>query len=258
VVHVNEEWDRYKDRWTGVVPRERYATISFPRPTAEVVAAFATLGPCTPAVSDILDSLGVAGAISANCLKPVIPGSCLVGPALTIRYGLEQVTPLKALSIGESAKLGDRDAYAVSEPGDVVVMDNGGREDVSTMGGLSALRAKQAGVAGCIVDGGVRDTSTIRELGLLVWSRGLTPITGKHRVETVEINGPVTCGGIKVYPGDLIIADESGVVVVPHALIEDVLHRAQVLEATEARLTQAILAGSPMSALREILPPERW
>lgn len=257
-MHTDEEWSRYKDRWTGIVPVERYAMISIPRPPAEVVAAFAKLGPCTPAISDILDSLGVVGAIPASTLRPLIPGSYMVGPALTVRYCLEQATPLNAQSSGQRAKLGDRDAYAVSEPGDVVVMENGGRAEISTMGGLSALRAMQAGIAGCIVDGGVRDVGAIRELGLRVWSRGITPITGKHRVETVEINGTVSCGGIRVCPGDLVIADDTGVVVVPRALIEDVLVKAQRAEAAETALRQAILGGASISALREILPPERW
>jgi regulator of RNase E activity RraA len=166
--------------------------------------------------------------------------------------------PLKGLLSGEKAKLGDRDAYAVSHPGDIVVMANGGRSDVSTMGGLSALCASQAGIAGCVVDGGVRDVSTIRDLGLPVWSRGVTPITGKHRVETVEINGPVTCAGIRVGPGDLVVADDTGVVIIPSSLIEEVLRRVLKLVAAESRLVEAIRAGAPVSTLRDLLPPERW
>ena len=254
----DDEWDLYKDRWTGVVPRERYLTLSFPRPSPSVVAEFAKLGPITPTVSDILDSLGVAGAIPANHLRPLIPGKCVVGPALTVRYCTEQLHPLKGILSGEKAKLGDRDAYAVAQPGDVVIMDNGGRADVSSMGGLSALYALRAGIAGCIVDGGVRDVSVLRELGLPIWSRGMTPIAGKLRVETVEINGPVTCAGVRVCPGDLVMADDSGVVIIPARLIEDVLRKAKEVETTEFRLVEAIRAGAPMSALREILPPERW
>ncbi len=254
----DEQWDIYRDRWTGVVPRERYATLSFPRPSTQVVGEFAELGAITPAVSDILDSLGVAGTIPASVLKPLIPNKCIVGPALTVRYCAEQLHPLKGVLVGDKGKLGDRDAYAVAQPGDVVVMDNGGRWDVSTMGGLSAISAQRTQIAGCIADSGVRDVALIREVGFPVWSRGITPRTGKLRAETMEINGPVSCAGVRVCPGDLVIADDTGVVVVPFGLVEEVLYKLKESEAVEARLVEALRAGAPLSVLREILPSERW
>ncbi|BCV24900.1 RraA family protein [Gelria sp. Kuro-4] len=252
------EWEKYEHRLAGVVPKERFARLSFPRPRPEVLSVLKGIEDPTPTVSDILDQLGIAGTVPATILHPICAGKVVVGPALTIRYVAEPLVPRQAMLNSAKAQLGDKDAYAIAEPGDVVVFDNSGREDISTMGGLSTHYALKAGVAGCIVDGGVRDVGLMRSVGFGVWSRGITPITGKLRVATLEINGPVQCADVSVKPGDLVVADDNGVCFIPAERLDEVV--AMVLEAakTEEMLMQAISGGGSMDNLRSILPPEKW
>ncbi len=247
-----------EDKLTGIVPVERIRQFSFSRVQSTLLDRFRSLSDPTPTISDILDQLGVQGAVSASVLSPITNGHVVAGQVVTIRYISEGVGPYKSYQDRRKAGLGDRDAYAVSEPGDIVVMDNNSRTDVSTMGGLSTTCAQNQGLSACIVDGGVRDVGLMRQLGFPVWSRGRTPITGKFRVETIEINGPVQCAGIAVNCGDLAVADDNGVTFIPFHLAETVLDMVQKAEAAEAKLIKALGEGQSMAHLKEILSPEKW
>jgi len=103
------------------------------------------------------------------------------------------------------------------------------------MGGESAYLAKSRGIAGSIIDGFCTGVPKIQEVDYPVWSRGGTTITGHHRLETVEINGTISCAGVQVKPGDLIVADNSGVTVIPPHLIQEVLH---LMEQTYERMKE--------------------
>jgi regulator of RNase E activity RraA len=91
------------------------------------------------------------------------------------------------------------------------------------MGGFAAEEAITAGVNAVIVDGAIRDLSEIVAVNLSVWSRGITPITGKSRLEAVAVNGTISCVGVQVQPGDLVIADDSGLCFVPYAILGDLV-----------------------------------
>ena len=136
--------------------------------------------------------------------------------------------------------------------------DGGGRADVSSGGSLAALFSKTKRFAGSVFDCGVRDVNAIRQFDYPTWARGVTPITGKYRFETLEINGPVVIGGIQVLPGDLVCADGSGVVVVPQAQIVSVLEMAEAATAKEKELRQAIRDGAALETLNKILSMDRW
>jgi regulator of RNase E activity RraA len=99
-------------------------------------------------------------------------------------------------------------------PGEVLVIDNGGR-CVSTFGGLATLAARTKGISGLVVDGGVRDREEMMELAFPVFSRHITPLTGRTRLAVTGLNEVVSCGGVRVRPGDVVVADGSGVVCVP-------------------------------------------
>ncbi|HEX6923409.1 MAG TPA: RraA family protein [Bacillales bacterium] len=253
-----EELERYQDRLMGLIPPERIVKVDIPRVSQKVIDGFMELDGVTPTVSDILDSMGVEGTIPANELRPVINGKKIVGPAVTIRYIRDSHTPDYGYQNKEKAKLADRDVYAIAEQGDVPVFDAGGLGDISVMGGLSTLMAKHWGMAGNIVDGGVRDIDDIRKLDHPVWSRGQTPKTGKYRVEAVEINGPVEISDVRVNPGDLIIADDSGVVVVPFDKAEEVLDLANEAAAKEDKIVRLVEQGASVKELIKILPPSKW
>jgi regulator of RNase E activity RraA len=111
-------------------------------------------------------------------------------------------------------------------PGEVLVIDNGGA-CVSTFGGLATLAAKLKGIAGLVCDGGVRDREEMEELRFPVFARHMTPLTGRSRLAVVATNVPVSGGGVRVRPGDVIVADGSGVVCIPAE------HAARVAELAE-------------------------
>lgn len=253
-----EELERYKHRLMGLIPPERIVKVEFARPSREIIEAFLQLDGLTPTVSDVLDSMGIKGTVSASRLRPIISGKKIVGPAVTIRYIPESNTPDYGYYHMERAKLADRDVYAVAEKGDVAVFDAASLGDISVMGGLSTLVAKKWGMAGNIVDGGVRDVDTIRKLDYPVWSTGQTPITGKYRVEAMEINGPITIAGIRVNPGDLIIADDSGVVLVPYEKAEEVLEKTIAATRREDEVVKLFESGASIEELSNILPPSKW
>jgi regulator of RNase E activity RraA len=250
--------ERYRKRMMGLIPAERIITWHLPRPPKALIQELLSYEGLTPTLSDILDSMGIPGAIPGSLLQPVIPGKKIAGPAITLKYIPERMTTAQSFREKAKAKLADRDAYALTEPGDVVVIDGGGRGDISAMGGLSTLMAKKYGLAGNIVDAGVRDIQDIRGLNYPVWSRGITPITGKFRFEALEINGPVVCGGVQVIPGDLVVADDTGVVVVPQSMIQEVIRVAIEALNKETRLIEAIEGGSSMAEIKKILSPEKW
>jgi len=256
---MNEkELEQYQDRLMGLIPPERIVMVDIPRCSQEVIDAFMNIEGVTPTVSDVLDSMGICGVIPASVLRPVITGKKIVGPAVTIRYIPESNSVDHGYLYKEKAKLADRDLYAVAEKGDVPVFDAGGLAEVSVMGGLSTMIAQKWGMAGNIVDGGVRDLDVMRRLDYAVWSRGQTPITGKYRVEAIEINGPVAIAGVRVNPGDLIIADDSGVVVVPSNRISEVLDKTLAAASKEDEVVRLIEKGASVKDLSAILPPSKW
>jgi regulator of RNase E activity RraA len=252
------ELARVRPRLFGLIAEERIVAVAIPRPAPEALAALDALTDLASSVSDALDALGVGGAAGAGTLAPVIPGRRVVGPAITIRYVPEGGSPGALAALGTPARLGDRDLYSVGEPGDVAVFDCGGFAGASVMGGLSAAWARRLGMAGCVVDGAVRDLASIRGEGVAVWSRGVTPVSGKHRLEAVAINGTVTLAGTAVRPGDVICADETGVCVVPAEHLGAVVEIAVGAEAAEREVTDAIAAGASPADLARILRPERW
>lgn len=129
---------------------------------------------------------------------------------------------------------------------------------MSVMGNLSALWALRLGIAGCIVDGGVRDIASIRSTGPQVWSRGRTPSTGRHRLEAAEINGTVAICGFQVRPGDLLAADDTGVCVVPFESVDEVIAHCEAAEIAEDAVTTLIKSGASASEVTHALKPERW
>lgn len=95
------------------------------------------------------------------------------------------------------------------------------------MGALSARWALKAGVAACVADGPVRDTASIRDVGLPVWSAGTSPQAARYRLEVAELNGPVDLCGVPVHPGDVVVADRDGVAVIPVDVVEQVVEHCE-------------------------------
>jgi regulator of RNase E activity RraA len=255
---TEDELADVRPRLLGMIDEARIVRTRIPRPDPSVVAAFLAVTDLASTVSDALDRLGIGGAVPASVLRPVIDGGRVVGPAITLRYEPLGGSVGARYQRGERALLADRDLYGVGQPGDVGVFHSSIGPEVSVMGGLSATWAKAVGIAACIIEGGVRDVATIRELGQLVWSSGRTPITGRQRVEAVEINGTISLCGIPVRPGDLIAADDTGVCIIPQEHISDVLQQCQQSEAKEAVVTKMLQEGRPVADIVATLPLDQW
>lgn len=174
------------------------------------IRGFAKLA--TPTIANALDDLGIKGVMTG--LAAVVPGLRCVGRAVTVL----EVTGRKGSFPAEDFKVGQM--IDAAGPGDVVVVDNGG-QPVSTWGGLASYAAKVKGIAGLVVDGGVRDREEMAEFAFPVFSRHVVPTPGRTRIRVAAIGEPVSCGGIGVRAGDLIVADGTGVVCIPAAAAKD-------------------------------------
>jgi regulator of RNase E activity RraA len=231
---------------TGKIAQERIRLMETPPPPEGLIAGFRSLGDSSGIVSDVMDEIGITGVIGASVLRPTIPGSCIVGPALTVRNIVQRE------HVYESArqhvnKMAEFEAHNLARPGDIVVID--GVAAISNMGGISAQTGKRQGEAGAIVFGGVRDVGHSRRIGYPVWATEVTPVTGKWRIETVEINGEIVVGGIRVAPGDIVLADDTGVCFIPRARAAEVLALARQKSRAEEKKCQAIDAGVAVADL---------
>jgi len=217
-----------------------------PAISREVIARFLALEDLSGTISDVLDKLGVRGVVGASILIPTLSTARIVGPAVTVRNVPQELDPLQSVSSNENL-MTEIEGINAGDAGDVLVIQ--GLRDTSNMGGIMATLAKRQGLAGAIVDGGVRDVGQSRRIGFPVWSRDISPITGKWRCVTVEVNGAVSVAGIAVRPGDLVIADETGTCFVPHRLIDRVLPMAEDITHKERAVMRRIDEGIAVPAL---------
>lgn len=195
----------------------------------------------TASISDALDRLGIAG----QCLgiKPRDHSFRMTGRAFTVLYG-----PVDA---GKPGTVGD---YIDDlEPGTVVVLDNGGREDATVWGDILTAVAHRKGLAGTVIDGANRDTHLCLELKYPIYSRSYSMRTGKDRVQVDAEQVPVTIGQARVQPGDLLRGDADGVVVIPRSHEDQVLELAESIEAAEQQIRELIAAGKRLDEARKLV-----
>ena len=188
-----------------------------------LLGSLSAVADVSSAVADALDHLGRGAAIGADTLPPLRRGQRICGPAVTLRYRRlpGEVAANRDANVG--ARLGDRDLYATAKPGDVAVFDCPGPADTAVMGAISARWARLAGLAGCVVGGAVRDSVSIADGGLPVWSSARVPRAARFRFVTESIGGPVRLAGNLVHPGDIVVADDDGVCIVPSGAFVDVV-----------------------------------
>jgi 4-hydroxy-4-methyl-2-oxoglutarate aldolase len=194
----------------------------------------------TTSLSDALDRLGIAG----QCLniKPLDHRFHLAGRAYTILYGPAGSPPGTVGDYIDDVK-----------PGQVVVLDNGGRENATVWGDILTWLASHRGIVGTVIDGACRDTKLARELGYPIYSRSYSMRTGKDRVQVEAVNGPVNIGDARVTPGDLLRGDADGVVVIPKAHEDAVLTAAEEIDAAEHEIRAAIRQGQTLAEARKAL-----
>ncbi|WOF22871.1 RraA family protein [Microbacterium betulae] len=191
----------------------------------------------TATLADALDKVGRDGCLLG--IAPLAAGQRVIGRAFTVRYVAAGSPP---------GTVGD---YLDDvEPGQVVVLDNKGRTDATVWGDILTAIANAKGVAGTVIDGVCRDVSRALDLGYPVYSRGRYMRTGKDRVEVAAVQEPVDVAGVKIHPGDLVVGDDDGVVVIPRDAEEEVLRIAAEIDAREDRILEAVLGGATLAEAR--------
>jgi RraA family protein len=197
---------------------------SFERLSPELMKQFMEFP--TPDISDLLNRL-----YAVDPQIRVLTGEHhrICGPACTVK-----TFPGDNLMVHKSLD--------ILEPGDVVIIDAGGSPTNAVLGDLVSNKAKHRGAQGFVIDGLIRDLPNIVAIDFPVFARGTTPIGPLHRGPG-EINYPICCGGVVVNPGDLIVGDSMGVVVVPQGIAEDLLHRLQSHAAANEAYFQSVKKG---------------
>lgn len=232
----------------GRLPREAIRMLELPRLPHEILEGFNALVDLSGTVSDAMDEIGIVGVVPAYVLPPANPGKRIVGPALTVR-NIQRVAQIHKAAQDKTNTQGESEAHNLAEPGDVLVIE--GVIGCSNMGGQSATVAMRQGFVGAIVDGTVRDPQQYHEMGWPVWCRGFTPITGKWRMQTVEINGTVQVAGVQVQPGDIVCADDAGVCFVPREQAAAVLDAARKIDVGDSKRKIDIDKGVDVAQLMQ-------
>ncbi len=194
----------------------------------------------TASISDAMDKLGIPCGLLG--IQAVIPGIKICGEAYTVHYvpcGLEKGT------VG--------DFIDEVEPGQVVVIDNAGRDYCTVWGDIMTYTAKTKGIEGTLIDGVCRDVNGIKALEYGIYTKGKYMVTGKERVQVDYTQKPVAISGVQVRPGDIILGDDSGALVIPKEHAEQVLKTAQHIEEVEQKIIAEVKAGSTLKAAREKL-----
>jgi regulator of RNase E activity RraA len=202
--------------------------------TDEVLAALAVLA--TPTLANALDDVAFEGVMEG--LGQMVPGTRCAGRAVTVR----EVAGRRGDFSSDDFKVGQ--VIDAARAGDILVIDNGGA-CVSTFGGLATLAAKVKGIGGLVADGGVRDREEMIEHAFPVFARHMTPLTGRTRLAVAGINEAVSCGGVRVRPGDVIVADGSGVVCIPAGHAARVAELAGAYARDDAQAAAELAKGLP-------------
>jgi 4-hydroxy-4-methyl-2-oxoglutarate aldolase len=201
----------------------------------------------TCAVSDGMDRLGLTGA--THGVRPMWSCPRIVGRAMTMK--------IKPVGLDKPKHHLGTLPIDAAQPGDVIVIDNGGRPDTSCWGGLLALAAKTKGISGVVIDGACRDVDESRDVSFPVFARGAVPMTARGRVMQESYNQEIEFAGVQVHAGDLVIADGSGVVIIPRSKEEEVVREAERVAATEARMAEGIRQGMSVLEVLEKLGYEQ-
>jgi 4-hydroxy-4-methyl-2-oxoglutarate aldolase len=191
----------------------------------------------TTNIADALDALGLKGATFG--IRPVWPTmKKVVGRAVTVK--------LTAAGLTKSQYHLGVKAIDAADPGEVIVIDNGGRLDTSCWGGILANGAQKKGISGVIIDGACRDVDDCVDIDFPVYARGSVVATARGRIMEEATNVMIQFGGVQVRPGDVMIADKSGVAVIPQERFEEVLVKAEELYQKEENMVAEIRAGKSM------------
>jgi 4-hydroxy-4-methyl-2-oxoglutarate aldolase len=209
----------------------------FPRINKALPEGFDQLNPAI--LSDVLDDLGIENQVMSIGVRPldeslILCGRARTGAYMEVPYLEEGINPyrLEIALVDDLCK------------NDVAVLSCGGSSRIAPWGGLLSTAAKARGAAGCVTDGYVRDTIEVRRLKFPVFAGGIAPLDSKGRGQIMSTDVPVICDGVRVSPGDLVVGNADGVVVVPQEHELDVMAKAFEKHAGEDNSIKELRAGS--------------
>ncbi len=191
----------------------------------------------TAAISDALDSLGMPGSLHG--IGSLRPGQRALGPAFTVRY---EPVDQRGGTVG--------DFLDDVPPGSEIVIDNAGRTDCTVWGGIMSQAAHARGVAGTVINGACRDVAVANSAGYPIWSAAGFMRTGKDRVRVADVQRAVTIDGVTIQPGDIVVADDDGAVLVPAARWDEVRRAAERIERVEQAIVDAVRGGATLAGAR--------
>ncbi len=203
----------------------------------------------TDTITTVLMRLGGMRTRAVRNIRPVNPQRCrFIGPAVTLRFvPIREDYTASASAVSPGSRLhGALDSLA---PGSVLVMDMGGDDTSGAIGDVIVARLIALGVAGVVADGGMRDVGVISEMNLPVWSRAAAPPPSPRSLMAIGFQEIIGCGGVMVEPDDIVVADTSGVVVIPRLLVEHVADEGLEHEEVEVWIKAQIEHGAPLAGL---------
>ena len=197
--------------------------------------------PSTATITTVLNGLGLWNTYMHD-VSPLKPGVKMAGPAFTLRY----IPAREDLDRGITDNLTSVQRVGIEQigAGDVMVIDARGDTTGGIMGSILATRIHRRGAAGVVTDGAFRDSPFIAEIGFAVYARGMNARSIKVLHHPVGMQQPIACGGVSIYPGDIIVGDREGVVVVPRHLAVQVAEEAVVKEAQEDFILRKVQEGA--------------
>jgi 2-keto-4-pentenoate hydratase/2-oxohepta-3-ene-1,7-dioic acid hydratase in catechol pathway/regulator of RNase E activity RraA len=184
--------------------------------------------------------------VTIDGVRPLTAGAKLVGTAKTLRFVPNREDLFTSHGGGYNAQ---KRAFDAVEEGEVLVIEARGETGSGTLGDVLAIRAHARGAAGIVTDGGVRDAEAVASVGIPVWSNGAHPaVLGRKHVPW-DVDVTIGCGGTTVQPGDIVVGDSDGVIVIPPALAEEVADAALAQEEEDAWVAEQVAAGHPVDGL---------
>lgn len=206
--------------------------------------------PSTATLTAQLSSLGLWHTFMHN-VSPLQTGTKMVGSAFTLRY----IPAREDLDRAPLDNLTDIQRIGIEQigPGEVLVIDARGDTRAGTMGNILATRVHRRGATGIVTDGAYRDSPAFLDIGIPSYARAMNAHTNKTIHHPADIQLPVACGGVAVFPGDIVVGDDEGVVVIPREYAEQVAERALEQEEKESFLLKKIEGGASIIG---VYPPD--
>jgi 4-hydroxy-4-methyl-2-oxoglutarate aldolase len=196
------------------------------RPETAILALFREQSAAT-----IHEAMGRRGAMDSR-IKPIYSGMKVCGPAVTVRC-----------QVGDNLML--LKALYVAKPGDILVVDSGSFSEQGQWGEITSLAAQLRKIGGLVTNGAVRDGLAIKAMGFPVFSMGLS-MKGTVKETLGSVNHPISCGGVTVHPGDIVVGDDDGVVIVPREEAPEVIKKAEEREKREAKVMKMLREGESL------------